>query len=397
MKDRVIVIIGLIGLLTGLTCCSDDDDDRRQPEPVAVKLSAYTAPYTDIELMSRETRAGEWYPSDYKPYGQLSNTKDLIKSNMGSPIGIYFTQDGNEPLVRRFRPTANDNDWLMEDSVAPGDYYIYGYVPYSGAEVANSEIAPFNNSYANGAVLTLRGINTVLSQDLCVVVGAKHGVKTGDNPPVPVTTTVQPGDFASQFKANANYLYLLFDHLYAALRFQFRVGEKYAALRTIKVRTLELSAYQDADCTIPMKKVSTVVTLRTNTTGDSPIIGDIEFSTDGNSVDADTAVICDRDTVPVTLTTDWSGYLGFAPKMAYYFVLRTTYDVYDNNRTTEHPDGNLIRQKCVADNKLNLHTLFSQTTMKRGHMYTIKLTIEPTYLYMLSEPDLDNPTIKIGS
>ena len=393
-KDRLIIIIGLIGLLTGLTCCSDDDDDRR-PTPVTVRLSAYAAPYTDVEPTSRETRT--WYPTGYMPYGELSNTGDLMKSNVRTPIGLYFTQDGSDPLVRRFRPTAGENpDWLMEDSVAAGSYYIYGYVPYSGAEVANSVIEPFNNSYANGAVLTLRGINTVLSEDVCVVVGATHGTKTGDDPAVPIPNPLPAGHFNSDFKAEGNYLFLLFDHLYAAMRFRFRVGDEYAKLRTIKVRKLELSAYQDEACTIPMKKVKTTVTLRANETGASPIVGDIEFTPDGNE-DADTAVICDRDTDPVLLPTgdNWSDCLGFAPKMATYFVLSTTYDVYDNNRTTEHPDGNLIRQGCVADNRLNLRSLFNSVNIRRGYMYTIKLTVEPTYLYMLSEPDLDNPTITV--
>ena len=74
----------------------------------------------------------------------------------------------------------------------------------------------------------------------------------------------------------------------------------------------------------------------------------------------------------------------------------STYDVYDNNRTTEHPDGNLIRSRCVAVNKIDILRLFNMATLNRGYVYTIKLKIEPTYLYMLSEPDLDNPTVKIG-
>ena len=31
----------------------------------------------------------------------------------------------------------------------------------------------------------------------------------------------------------------------------------------------------------------------------------------------------------------------------------------------------------------------------RGHSYIIKLKVCPTYLYMLSEPDLNNPTLMI--
>ena len=30
----------------------------------------------------------------------------------------------------------------------------------------------------------------------------------------------------------------------------------------------------------------------------------------------------------------------------------------------------------------------------RGHCYSITMTVQPTYLYMLSEPDMDNPTVR---
>ena len=99
----------------------------------------------------------------------------------------------------------------------------------------------------------------------------------------------------------------------------------------------------------------------------------------------------------MTLPSDtWSESLGFVPKVSSYYPLESTYDVYDNNRTTEHPDGNLIRSQCVAVNKIDILRLFNMATLNRGYVYTIKLKIEPTYLYMLSEPDLDNPTVKIG-
>ena len=79
-------------------------------------------------------------------------------------------------------------------------------------------------------------------------------------------------------------------------------------------------------------------------------------------------------------------------------MLRTTYDVYDNNPSEGHPEGNLIRQKCVAENKIIPQQLFTNvSSLARGYMYTINLTIEPTYLYMLSEPDLDNPAVVISN
>jgi hypothetical protein len=76
------------------------------------------------------------------------------------------------------------------------------------------------------------------------------------------------------------------------------------------------------------------------------------------------------------------------------FVLRTTYDVFDKK-------GNLIREKCQAENNILLikdgerDGLFDDESLLRGHRYSINLIVEPTYLYVLSEPDVDNPTLII--
>ena len=67
------------------------------------------------------------------------------------------------------------------------------------------------------------------------------------------------------------------------------------------------------------------------------------------------------------------------------FVMSATYNVYDRK-------GNLIRKACTAENVLNLPT----GGLARGQKYTFNLTVNPTYLYVLSDPDLDNPTITVN-
>ena len=72
------------------------------------------------------------------------------------------------------------------------------------------------------------------------------------------------------------------------------------------------------------------------------------------------------------------------------FVLTSVYDVYDKN-------SNLIRKDCTAENTLKIKELFDgQTVTKRGNKYNVYMTILPTFLYMLSEPDLDNPTVVVN-
>ncbi len=69
--------------------------------------------------------------------------------------------------------------------------------------------------------------------------------------------------------------------------------------------------------------------------------------------------------------------------------LTSVYDVYDKR-------GNLIRENSEAKNSMRISDLLTgQTTTRRDCRYTVNMTIQPTYLYMLSDPDLDSPSVAI--
>jgi hypothetical protein len=97
------------------------------------------------------------------------------------------------------------------------------------------------------------------------------------------------------------------------------------------------------------------------------------------------------------LKPDYSMFLGhFMPYNVSKIILTSVYDVYDTNTTPEHPNGNLIRKDCEATNTLSMSQLFSgQTVSHRGWKYKVRLTINPTYLYVMSDPDLNNPTVVV--
>ena len=57
--------------------------------------------------------------------------------------------------------------------------------------------------------------------------------------------------------------------------------------------------------------------------------------------------------------------------------------------------NHLIREGCVADNLIDPSTIPGFDAIGAGDAFTVNLLIEPDYLYVLSDPDLDNPTIKI--
>ena len=374
-----------------LNACSDDAPGDRKKERVQLTLRPYASSYIE-DLDTTLTRA--WTPPS--PYVLYSTIKDLFatqKNLMNNTIDVFFTKDGEAPEEGTFFYKDFSNEWELKADVAADDYYLYGFIPKEDA--ASASILP-NVSYSNGAILTINGLNTVTPSDVCVLIGAKNSESSdadGGLLPGSFKTTVRPSN------SEPNFIYLLFDHLYASLRFKFKVEEHYAALRTIKLRKLELVAYKDDSQGSVHAKFNATITLKANSTGASPIVGSVEFSPVPLSSSVPPVPIFDGEVK--LLTNEYTEFMGcFVPGDNTYFKLRSTYDVYDNNPSYDSEnhliEGNLIRQGCQAENTIDLRKWFgNDLTTTRGHCYSLTLMVQPTYLYMLSDPDLNNPTVKI--
>ena len=269
-----------------------------------------------------------------------------------------------------------------------GTYYLYGYIPnLSSVSSSLSVLSGEGKTYADGAVLTLSGVPTVTANDVCVVIGAKKGRSKTDDTFGTSTQRITRGQFNYEYaNKDNNHIFLLLDHIYSSIRFRFKVDPKYASLRTIKLRELKLTPVNGSGT--PLKdKTNIVITLEANPDGNDPIKS-ITYSSTAGYNDTDESIF--RSNTGVKLKTTYDEYLGsFAPRNIDKFVLTSIYDVYDNNTSVPYLDGNLIRQD-TAQNALTL-----TSPMERGYMYTIDLSVEPTYLYRLSEPDLDNPTVRV--
>ena len=346
-------------------------------------------------------------PSPYVTFEQTFGADGLFqqqKNLVNKSINAFFTQNEESPLEGTFFYKDADGSWRLNmDIENSGTYYLYGYIPKEDASSAN--VSPYD-AYSNGAVLTINGLNSVTPSDVCVIVGAKNGLSaTNDNG---LTTGQFAVDAKSVVKnpdgttaaAGSNFIFLLFDHLYSSLRFRFTVNSDYAALRTIKLRKLELTSYDDQGGGVKAKYNATI-TLQKKENGASPIMN-VNFSPDDTSSDVSQVPIFDGEVeLPVYDSQHLPQFMGsFVPGDYTKFKLRSTYDVYDKNVTPEHPEGNLIRQGCQAENTIDLtDNKFGGEDLKvmRGHCYSFKIKVQPTYLYVLSEPDLDNPTMSFGN
>ena len=368
--------MSLVGLMGLMGCSSEQDGPEQSGErSVPVQVVSYMAPYEDYGAVSR---SGEdvWTP----PTGY---TEPEEKAS----IGVFFTQDAATCEARRFG-YMNDKWYMFDEEVASGNYQLYGYLHN---HEATASIAP-NSTYADGAVLTLGNLGTISGKDVCVMVGAKEGTDAI----TPATPGLKRGQFGVSMTAGEdahNYLFLLFEHLYAAISFRFHLDAAYAGIRTIKLTQLELRGYTafDDEVQTPMPKTkNATVSLKANSSEDSPI-EEITFTEETGSSGYVTFFSGEEENIPSENDIYTSEKMGYVmPEMSnIIYVLRTTYDVYDTN-------GNRIRQNCKAENKIDPYNLFNKITkLDRGKKYTVNLTVKPTYLYVLSDPDLDNPQVEL--
>ena len=359
-------LIGLIGLI-GLMGCSKAEEEQLSND-TTIEVMSYVAGFEENTFATRS-----WVPpTPYVRYDEADKA-----------IGIAFTKDGDAPKLGYFFTSSGKwrtNIDNIEATTIDHPYYLYGYVPhFGGISMSITDSCRANANYRAGAIVTLNDVPAVMPSDLCVVIGAKAGTDKE------TVTGLRRGDFAYVANASAddNYVFLLFDHLYAALRIRMRVHDDYAALRTIKLKSLSLKTY--AGETTSSQKTNIVVKLKA-TDGSNPIQS-ITYTPSGGEI---TEPLEFWSSEGEMLTPEFSTFVGhFMPDGITTLVLTSVYDVYDTQ-------GNLIRKDCKATNTMKLSELLTgQVTTRRGSRYTINMTIKPTYLYMLSEPDLDNPTVTV--
>ena len=359
IKKNYIGILLTVAVWLMSACASDDFE---APTPAATDNEPETAT-ADKEPADREVML-KAYSSPFKenrvfapsvPVGFSPFTPDKATA-----MGVYMLlpADWADPEEQIIRYTTK---WRANFEVVPDKTYtVYGYMPKTG-----DMASVLTKSTADAATLTITGIKPVTTDDVCIITGVED---TDDG--------LQEGRFSWYWpisEGEDSYkIHILMDHLFAAAQFHLKVDAEYAMLRTIKLKTMTLSTNKGG--------VNATVTLTHNETGTSPI-SDVTYSASGSS---DAVVIFNDDegtaldkTMPLVI----NAY--FAPTLSSNLTLVSTYDVYDRK-------GNLICQNSTATNKL------PDLDAYRGQRVQVNLTVNPSYVYVLSEEDLDNPTVKVN-
>lgn len=178
-----------------------------------------------------------------------------------------------------------------------------------------------------------------------------------DNLTFVFTATIDDGDVLSgtanqaaiSEKTSANQRHMLVElhHTKALLRFAFKVSEDYDKLRFIRVTGINLNG---TPC-----YVKDAVLNKTNMT----LIGYAYID-------------------PAVVTTSYEN------------TILCTYNIYDKDEAT---DAHLTRKGVVAKNKFTLGSLKKAdgvtpvSTIEAGYYYDLKVTLDPTYLYVMAWDD----------
>ena len=343
--NKTYISILSIAIAMLLSACSSDNPEVQttsaEDKSVGdkIQIMAYAPPFANAN------------PQDAAPTGFTAYTLDKV-----TEMGIYMIKNDDTTPYAEKRLRYASKWFAFFETLPQKNYTVYGYIPKT--EGMSSGVTSVSD---NGAILTVNGIKPVTTDDICIITGVKDA-KEG----------LMEGQFG-WYMANANdnfYMYLLLDHIYASVNFSMIIDAEYAQLRTIKLKTMKLRTNKGS--------VSAAITLTHNTTGASPVSG-ATYTASGDEYTvviytSDEGTALDTET-PLVFNTC------FAPNLSNNLTMVTTYDVYDRK-------GNLIRKNCTATNKVpNLEAA-------RAQQVQLNLTVNPTYLNVLSDPDLDNPTVK---
>ena len=355
----------LLLLLTAvvLVACSDDSGIIEE-ETDMLQLVPYTSAMVDFTPSTTRAVA---LPDGYTAYFGPNS------------IGVYTTTASDAPdKVRTF--SYVNSAWNSQVSVTNTmQYYIYGYMPVN--ENIHWSISKLTGStnYADGAKLTFSNLPPVLAGDFSVITGIQQ--VSSANPEESVSLTA--GNFSyTGMASGSNFVCLMLDHLYSCVRFNFKVDDTYSQLRTIKLTKVELKS--ENQLTYPL-----VVTFEAGKNCDPSWSAAESYASD--YAELLNAEVGKELLLPSVSDTDEShvvvvdGYFAPFDEIANDLVLKCTYDVYDK-------EGNKTRANCVAENKLPADQIVAGLNQRT----TLTLTVNPTYLYVLSDPDLDNPTVVIN-
>ena len=360
-------------LLTG--CSSDNEETTGIPSNEDVlELAVYsqnieeeTAAQTR-EMTAAQTREMTAAQTRAVPPGYAVYPAEGVAAEDVSRIGVFVTTPSmasGEASPGNF--IYANNKWNSLVSVREGvDYYIYGYMP-SEYFTCQVQTAPKTQNYSSGVTMKFGRMLPVSTHDLCIITGVQDISSADDE----VSLTAGNFHYTGKSKEAKNLARLMFDHLFAAARIELKIDAEYAKLRDIRLKEMTMRS------TTEVAYTGTVILYSNGSRSTSWQEAGYLAQDEAKSQ----TLFSDADGVSLSATEAMilNGYC--LPTISSTIVVKSKYDVYDTK-------GNLIRKDCEAENKLSLPS-------SAGLRGIFKMTVKPTYIYVLSDPDEEPPTITV--
>ena len=406
IKNITCQLVALLCFMTGLmlSACSQDSASERLETPTPdsptpetsnrlLRLTAATRQFSqgDDQSSAPSITRAVTYPSTtvWTPFTENCNMLAFIAKQKSNPAS-------DDVISRLLSYTSASNDWQANIARLDAnlDYRIFGFSPIDAANSSDNvsmSLLPSSTNYADGAQLTISGLKVLTLSDPCVIVGVTA-------PDVNNNYNLQWGKFDFKFKEGTidvtDYIGILLDHIYSRYNFSIKIDADYAQLRTIRVTKMTLEALHD-DGTQVLGSVTATVSIQANTTNTNPITS-VTYSRNAGTRSVTIFDKTDNATYPNGIVLDKNAtnfqQAGFchAPGDQRWFRLTTQYEVFDRQ-------GKHIRTN-TAVNTFNTANFKGNkiTSTAPGMEHTIQIVVNPTYLYMLSDWDLDNPTMTVN-
>ena len=296
-----------------------------------------------------------------------------------APLSIAVTsswQNGRENGETRSLPDFITADVLL----TPTPEWVYLALPSSlgntnfyVANTASTDIDTYihyQDFYSkDGTKLDKSPITRNLAQtgDITAYYKLENGVAVDPKTFTPFTTIpeISNCDYISSDptrypveEGHRDHLLFTMYHRTALLRLKFAVDPNYLKVRDIVLRKIKINNHN---------------------------VDFIDYSildgSDGNKLSATASFIAFAYINPSATTT-----FGFNT----LWTFECTYDIYDKDGISS---AHLTRKGVTATNKINMNTLLSSEKLEAGKYYDLNITINPDYLYVLSEHDNKHITI----
>lgn len=391
MKDfqtKNISIFNLLALMLVSFACAGCVGDFLDEDESAAIVEIGNLDMMDNKIVTRAT-AG---------YHDFSAENDLPEN----PIMIGYTQLLPASADEVFSSTAKYGDSYNEtrktwwnSTISVKKYYDEETVMHNvftllmGKDVKDEITTSFDASGSNPAII-IQNIPAITTSNILASSGsALNG------------STLAKGGYSAHLSKENHLMNFMMDNLMCGLTLNFNVGTKYDKLRHIVLKEITISSK-----TAKSQSYTTTVQFTTSGVAFSSVASgadadklsySLDKTTDDDLITGTGYTTIDDIEKGVFLSTEKVGLLScfMVPELASSTTdlnnleLKVKYNIYNKK-------GRLTRKDQISTNSLGKAlSRDGQSLVKANNMITLNITIEPTYLYQLSDEDLDNPGLTI--